>query len=113
MNGIYTVKFGERTLQFKYTFRSTKALEKRIGCKVSKFQERFKEMGTEDLEALIHCGLLWKNKALSTEDVEEILDEAGEHKKFQECVQAASDALAYFFGGDEAKNANRAKAAKK
>jgi hypothetical protein len=112
MNGIYTVKFEARTLAFKYTFKAIKALENRLGCKVSKFDDRLKDMGMEEMEAIVHCGLLWKNKSLTAEEVEEILEEAGEYGKFQECIEAASNALGYFFGGDEAKNAVRAEATK-
>lgn len=112
MNGIYTVKFGVRTLSLKYTFRAVKALEKKLDAKVTQFDKRLKSMGMEEIEALVHCGLIWKNKEITADEVADIIDEAAEHGKLNELMQAASDALAYFFGGDEAKNAKRAKARK-
>ena len=49
MNGIYTVKFGVRTLSLKYTFRAVKALEKKLDAKVTQFDKRLKSMGMEEI----------------------------------------------------------------
>jgi hypothetical protein len=100
MNGIYTVKFGSRTLAFKYTFRAVKALQNRLGCKVSELEKRFENPDIDDMEALIHYGLLWKNKDLTAEEAEEIIEEASVHGKFYDCLNAASKALGYFFAGE-------------
>lgn len=102
MNGIFTVKVNERTLHFKFTFRTAKAFEEEAGVTLSQFEERFNEPTMADIEAFIKYGLLWKNKNLTEDELLDILDEAAEAGKLEECLYAALKAYAYFFKGPEA-----------
>lgn len=102
MNGIFTVKVNERTLRFKFTFRTAKAFEEETGVTLSKFEERFNEPTMADIEMFIKYGLLWKNKNLTEDELLDILDEAADAGKLDDCLYASLYAYIYFFKGPEA-----------
>jgi len=122
-NGIFTVKYNvqvgdeteERKLFFRYTFRSVKALRNHFNCKLSELEAKLKDPDIEDIEALLYYGLIWKDRELTREEAEEWIDQASMDGKMQECIEAASKALNFFFGmtEDDIKNAQKATKAKK
>jgi hypothetical protein len=102
MNGIFTVKLNERTLHFKFTFRTAKALEENAGITLSTIEKKMSDQRLADTEAIIKHALLWKNKNMDEEEVLDILDEIAEAGKLQEAQEAAIKAYAYFHAGPKA-----------
>lgn len=102
MNGIYTVKLDERTLYFKYTFRTGKALEEEAGISLATIGEVLNKPTLANIEALIKYALIWKNKNMSEDELMDLLDEVSSAGKLDECIEAAAMAYSYFFGGSRA-----------
>jgi hypothetical protein len=102
MNGIFTVKVNERTLHFKFTFRTAKAMEENAGITLSTIEEKLNKQLLADMEAIIKYALLWKNKNMTEDDLLDILDEVADAGKLEEAQLAALKAYAYFHNGPKA-----------
>jgi hypothetical protein len=85
----------------KFGNKALKKIEKILNCKISKIE--INELGIEELEKIVHAGLLHEDAELALEKVVDLLDE---HMVFGNIIKTVTEGFLAAYGTNLEENPN-------